>query len=58
MPKQALTPEQQIAGLHLEMKATKKALGNLIAWMATSANSPIRMDEASTLLNQMNGHDD
>jgi hypothetical protein len=49
------TPEQEIAGLKLEVAALKKALGNLIAWTAQSSNSPIRVDEASTLLNQMNG---
>ena len=47
----------KIAGLQLEVKALKKALGALIDWMAQSANSPIRRDEASTLLNWMNGHD-
>ena len=28
------TPEQEIAGLKLEIKAIKKALGNFIAWTA------------------------
>ena len=49
--------DREIAGLMLEVRALKLALGNLIAWMAQSANSPIRRDEASTLLNQMNGHE-
>jgi hypothetical protein len=53
----ARTPEQEIAGLKLEVKALKKALGTLIAWLPQSANSPIRVDEASTLLNMMNGHE-
>lgn len=53
-----LTPEQEVAGLKLEVKALKKALGNFIAWTAQSSVSPIRIDEASTLLNQMNGHDE
>jgi hypothetical protein len=53
-----LTIEQQIARLELEVKAIKKALGNLIAWSAQSSVSPIRRDEASTLLNQINGHDE
>ena len=52
------TPEQEIAGLKLEVKALKKALWNFIAWTAQSANSPIRRDEASTLLNQIQGLDD
>lgn len=51
------THDQEIAGLKLEVKALKKALGNFIAWAATSSVSPIRIDEASTLLNQMNGHE-
>ena len=52
-----MTTEQQIAGLKLEIKALKKALGHLLAWMPQSANSPIRADEANTLINWMNGHD-
>ncbi len=52
-----MTLEQEIAGLKLEIKALKKALGTLIAWLPQSANSPIREDEAYTLLNWMNGHD-
>lgn len=55
--KTQLTAEQEIAGLKLEVKALKKALGNLIAWTAQSSLGVIRMDEASTLLNQMNGHE-
>jgi len=51
------TLEQEIAGLKLEIAALKRALGNFIAWTAESANSPIRIDEASELLNQMNGVD-
>ena len=53
----AKTTEQEIAGLKLEVKALKKALGTLLAWLPASANSPIRLDEASTLLNIMNGHE-
>lgn len=49
--------DRQIAGLQLEVKALKKALGTLIAWLPQSANSPIRVDEASTLLNMLNGHE-
>lgn len=53
-----MTPEQEIAGLKLEVKALKSALGLLISWMAQSANSPIRRDEASKLLNVMNGFEE
>jgi hypothetical protein len=52
-----LTTEQEIAGLKLEIKALKKALGNFIAWTAQSSNGCIRVDEASTLINQMNCHE-
>ncbi len=51
------TPEQEIAGLKLEIKALKKSLGHLLAWMPQSSVSPIRADEANTLINWMNGHD-
>jgi len=51
------THDQEIAGLKLEVNQLKNALGNLIAWMTSSANSPIRRDEASTLINMMNGHE-
>lgn len=52
-----MTPEQEIAGLKLEVAQLKKALGLFIAWTAQSANAPIRVDEAAQLLNTMNGHD-
>jgi hypothetical protein len=51
------TKDQEIAGLQLEVKALKKALGMLISWLPQSANSPIRIDEASRLLNILNGHE-
>ena len=51
------TVEQELAGLQLEIKFIKKALSTLIDWTAQSANSPIRRDEAATLLNWLNGHD-
>ena len=54
---QKMTTEQQIAGLELQIKALKKALGHLLAWMPQSSVSPIRADEANTLINWMNGHD-
>lgn len=49
--------EQEIAELKLEVNQLKRALGSLITWMAQSSNSPIRRDEASTLINMMNGHE-
>jgi len=51
------TQDQEIAGLKLEIKALKKALGTLLTWLPQSANSPIRLDESSRLLNIMNGHE-
>jgi len=52
------THDQEIAGLKLEVRALKKALGTLISWLPASANSPIRVDEASRLLNILNGTED
>jgi hypothetical protein len=52
-----VTRDQDIAGLKLEVKALQKALGTLIAWLAQSAGSPIRVDEANQLINIMNGHE-
>jgi hypothetical protein len=52
-----MTQEQEIAGLKLEVKALQKALGTLLSWLPQSANSPIRVDEASRLINIMNGHE-
>jgi hypothetical protein len=57
MTEREKTKDQEIAGLKLEVRALKKALGTLIAWLPQSANSPIRVDEASHLLNIMNGHE-
>lgn len=51
------TNDQEIAGLKLQVKQLQKALGTLLAWLPQSANSPIRVDEASTLINMMNGHE-
>lgn len=54
---QKRTQEQDIARLSLEVKALKETLGALISWLPQSANSPIRVDEASRLLNILNGHE-
>ena len=48
-----MTAQQKIAKLQTDVAALKKTLGTLIAWMASSANSPIRPDEATTLLNKL-----
>jgi hypothetical protein len=50
-----LTLDQQIAVLRIELAATKDTLGNLIVWMSGSANSPIRIDEAQTLMRKLHG---
>ena len=50
-----LTPEQELARLRLEVRALNKALATLITWLPQSANSPIRVDEAETLLTILNG---
>lgn len=50
-----MTTEQEIAGLKLQIKQLKRTLGSLISWMSQSANSPIRIDEANTLINIMEG---
>lgn len=50
--------EKAIAGLTLENRQIKNVLGTLLAWLPYSANSPIRPDEASRLLNILYGHED
>lgn len=47
-----------MAGLKMQLAATKKTLGTLISWMMQSADSPISIDEASRLLNILNGHEE
>jgi hypothetical protein len=42
--------EKAILDLRAELTAVKHTLGTLIGWMAQSANSPIRVDEAEKLL--------
>ena len=53
-----LTVEQEIAFLRIQVRALRKTVGSLIAWMAESANSPIRRDEAEHLLNMLDSHDE
>jgi hypothetical protein len=52
-----MTQGQEIARLNLEVKQLKAALGTLLTWLPQSANSPIRVDEDSRLLNIMHGHE-
>jgi hypothetical protein len=51
---QGQSVQEEIARLQREVTALRMALRTLIVWMAQSANSPIRVDEASRLLNMMN----
>jgi hypothetical protein len=39
--------------MQAEIKALKQTVGTLIAWMAQSSVSPIRIDEAKTLLKML-----
>jgi hypothetical protein len=38
-----------------DCERVKLVLGTLISWMASAANSPIRIDEAEELLRRLNG---
>jgi hypothetical protein len=42
-----------LESVRAECARTTRVLGTLIDWMAQSANSPIRPDEAKTLLEQL-----
>ena len=46
---------RRITELEIEIAHLKKTLGTLISWIAQSANSPIRISEADTLINMMGG---
>ena len=49
-----LTPNQRaIRALQEEVTTLSHTLATLIAWMAESANSPIRQDEAEKLLSAL-----
>lgn len=52
------TVAREVAGLKLQVKDLQRTVGTLISWIAQSANSPIRIDEASTLMNILNGTED
>jgi hypothetical protein len=47
--------DREIQTLRDELARTKEVLGTLISWMAQSAGSPIRVDEAKTLLERLAG---
>jgi hypothetical protein len=47
--------QKQIAGLQNRVINLETTLGALITWMAGSANSPIRVDEARHLLAMLQG---
>jgi hypothetical protein len=43
----------EVQAIRDDLARTKEILGTLIAWMAQSANSPIRRDEAEQLLTRL-----
>lgn len=43
----------ELENLKLQVERLQMALGALISWMSQSANSPIRRDEANTLIEIM-----
>ena len=45
--------ERLLVAVETQTAATKDVLGTLISWMVQSANSPIRRDEALTLLKKL-----
>lgn len=49
------TLEWQVADLRLEVHRLQQTVGTLISWISQSANSPIRTDEAATLLKMIDG---
>ena len=55
MPKRNDVEELQarIGELEVAVGTLSEVLGTLVSWMAQSANSPIRPDEAKTLLDRL-----
>ncbi len=45
--------ERLLVAVETRAARTHDVLGTLISWMAQSANSPIRIDEAQTLLKEL-----
>lgn len=52
-----MTQDQEIAGLKLKVRALEWTVGTLVCWIAASSLGVIRVDEASKLLNVLNGHE-
>lgn len=52
-----MTQEQEIAKLKIDLRVTRKVLGMLIVWIAQSSAGVIRQDEASELINILEGHE-
>lgn len=48
--------ERLLSAVETRAATTKDVLGTLISWMAQSANSPIRRDEAMQLLRLLDVH--
>ncbi len=48
-----LATKDDIAKVRRELAIVRDTLATMIAWMASSANSPLRLDEAETLLKQL-----
>jgi len=44
---------QELQRVRDDLARTKEVLGTLISWMAQSANSPIRADEAKALIKRL-----
>jgi hypothetical protein len=45
--------DAELTTIRNDLARTKEVLGTLISWMAQSANSPIRRDEAEKLIKQL-----
>lgn len=45
--------DKELTDLRNDLAQTKEVLGTLIAWMVQSANSPIRVDEATRLIKML-----
>lgn len=43
----------EVQAVRDDLARTKEVLGTLISWMAQSANSPIRVEEAQKLLKKL-----
>jgi hypothetical protein len=50
-----MTPEEEITLLKANVEHLQHAVGSLITWLAQSSVQPISMNEATLLLNILNG---